>query len=97
MEVTRLGSNRSYSHRPTPQPHKSEPCKWPIPQLMATLDPSIHGLNPHPHGEQLGSLLLGHNRNSTTHNFKQKHMFTGPPIIQGTLSWRVTSLEVFLP
>ena len=47
---------------------RSEPCLWPTPQLTAMLDPLptelVQGLNPHPHGYQLGLFLLHHDGNS---------------------------------
>ena len=47
---------------------RSNPCLQPTPQLMANLDPQRtergQGSNLHPHGYQLGSLLLSHNGNS---------------------------------
>ena len=69
MEVPRLAAGLHHSHSNT----ESEPCLWPIPQIMATLGPWptewVQRWNPHPRGYQLDSFSLSHDRTSFSYSF----------------------------
>ena len=76
----------------------SHVCK-PTPQLKAVLDPPPtkrgQGLNPCPHGYQLGSLLLSHKR-MPTDPFLIREATTQSLIIQSMGEMAVTHIPLFV-